>query len=211
LSFFIDTASPAALLADFLRGPPLTSTGRTIRYPDDLPKSGTLELSEFTGALASSAGDDFTTRFRADSFTVTASFRSLDGDFPFKPGEGLLEGNLQVITEVHPALAMGGSAALLTTHEDIENAAKPSAAKAAKPHTAEQVFEVDTAEDIFGAIPTGDTRVPKTVVHAALLLIGEHSVGFGNLPELLSSIRFLVAVWVVFEGQLPVSALNLLW
>jgi hypothetical protein len=88
--------------------------------------------------------------------------------------------------------------------------------------TAEHVSESkDVAEDVLNvreprrieatATVAGDSSVTKPVVAGALVCVGQHSVGFAALLELLFRFRIVgIAVRMALHRQLAIGALELL-
>src|SRR5205085_11589216 len=112
----------------------------------------------------------------------------------FDPGEGLLEGDRDVVAEVVAAGgAAPGAAAHAAPEEGLEDLAE-----------ATETLEAPEAAGV-------DARVAEEVVGAPLVGIGEDRVGLGALLEAIGGLRIVrVAVRVVLHGQLAEGGLQVL-
>ncbi len=99
----------------------------------------------------------------------------------------------------------------MTPEQPVEQTAAPETAAPGtaeiESQPAEKVLEVDAAEQILvGEI--GDAGMAAGIVFGALLGIVQNGVSLGDLPELLGRAGFLVAVRMVFQGELAEGVLD---
>ena len=70
----------------------------------------------------------------------------------------------------------------------------------------ENVADIEIAEDVFLAVALVKTRLAELIVLLALIRVGKHGVGLGDLLELFLGLLIAgVFVGMVFEGQLAVG------
>jgi hypothetical protein len=140
----------------------------------------------------------------AGAATVVTAHRQLDVHGHLVAEHGLLEGDVGDDLEVlAPRRAGGAPAAVATT----ERAATTTEERL------EDVAET-AAEDVLGArsgTAAADARLAEAVVAGALVGVGEHLVGAGDLLELLGRMRVAgVGVGMQLARPLAVGALDLL-
>jgi hypothetical protein len=114
---------------------------------------------------------------------------------------GLFEGDNQVVDEIAAASRTSPEAA--ATEERAENVAE------AKAKVSEDRLEVDSSKDVLGGVASVKSGVAEQVILLALLRVGEDSVGFRYLLELLFSVGGFVAVRVVLQRQVAIGIFDL--
>src|SRR6266568_3463963 len=195
------------LLAD----PAFAPAVRTI-LPDHLARSSALRarpadgekallVPDLPAASARRAGEGRAALLGARAAASRTGLRARNLDLGLEAEGGFLKGNLQVIAQVRAALR--ARAPRLPTAENVAEAEE----------IAEDVFEIrkDTGVGLEAA-RAADAGVAKAVVSGALLLIGQHAVGFRDFFELLGRLlrALRIAVGMVLEREFPVGALDLL-
>jgi hypothetical protein len=158
---------------------------------------------DFAAAFAGGALGEAVVGIGAGAFAQDALFGAGHLDFGAHTANGVFEGDFEVVAEVF-ALAGAGSAAAAPA------AAAEQVAKAEE--VSENVAEVAKGFRIEAGRSAGgaaDALVAVAVVGRALLRIGEYTVGFGGLFELLfGSLVVGVPVGVILQGELAVGGLQ---
>lgn len=88
-----------------------------------------------------------------------------------------------------------------------EETVEQTAAAQAQVDAAEDILEIDAAEQILGR-EAGDPGEAAAIIIRALLRVGEHGVGLGDLLEALLGARLLVAVRMVLQGEAAEGVLD---
>jgi hypothetical protein len=73
--------------------------------------------------------------------------------------------------------------------------------------SAKDFFEIDAAEHVFGR-QARHSRVVASVIFRPILRIAQDRIGLGDFPETVARARFLVAIGVILERELPESVLD---
>jgi hypothetical protein len=106
-----------------------------------------------------------------------------------------LERNLEVDLDIGPP--QRSAAAATSTEEALEEPA-PAQAPELESEVAEEVVEIDAAEQVLRA-HAADARETARVVLGALLRVPEHRVRFSDLLEALLGVGLLAAIGVVAQ------------
>ena len=137
--------------------------------------------------------------FGACAVAGRAGGRAAQADFFLAAARHPLQGDEQLHLDVRAALRSGAPA--------VEKALERAAAAKVEIEPAENVFEIDAAEQVLLA-EAGHAGESAGVVFGALLRVGQDRVGLGDFLEARLGSRLLVAVRVIFQGEIAESVLD---
>src|SRR6185437_1841303 len=194
------TAALHATFANHLSGS--AARGARPRYGEK-----SLLIVQLPVPLARPARLHASSRLRSRAFARFAIFQARNFDFRFNARSRVLEGELQVITQIRAPLRAGTSAA-------------PSAARA----SAENILEAENvAEDVLKFLENrshvagvkylaADSGVAVAIIRGALLRIGKDAIGFAGFAEFVLRVGFIfrIAIRMVFQRGFAIGALDLL-
>ena len=193
---------PVALAAAFLAGVANNLAGAGAGGTSAANAEEALLVENLAAAVAGGAGGGPAAGFRARSMAVFAGLHARHLDVGAHPEQRFFERNFQIVAHVFAAL------------RPRPPASAPAKQVAEAEEVAQDVAEIGKLVGIeTAATPRAlQTGVAEAVVSCPLLRVAQYAVRFGSFLETVLGGRVVgVAVRVILERQLAVSALDILF